>query len=304
MPGMIAKGDASAVMVVRRSTSDQPKPKGMDGPMRLTNPMDAHFKDFALANLRRVVEHDIRSVEKNQFKGQVLALCGAGPSLASGPIYDADEVWGCNSAVNWLASNGRAPTGAVGIDQTERMIDDWHTTPDVTHYVASTIHPRVLDRLIESGRDVRIFHNYVGWGDDEIEFYNSHPWPASFMMATGATVLSRTIGLAAWMGFRRIDVYGGDCSFTNGIAHANGETIEEAFGVTSVMQGEIDGRTFQTRPDMLMCAVDLVRLVTAYPGRIRLMGDTLPVALMGYDDAFLDEVIQRVPPDWKPPQGD
>lgn len=292
MPSAVsARGDSSATMVVRRA-----KPRGMREPMTLTNPEHGNYEDFAMANLKLLVKHGLGAPKADEFHGKVLALCGAGPSLASEPIYEADEVWGCNSAVNWLQENGHAPTAAVGIDQTEQMVKDWATTPDVTHYIASTVNPKLTEHLLARGRTVKFFHNLVGWGEGEIEFYNSAPWPASFMMGGGATVLSRTIGLAAWMGFRRIDVYGADCAFTDGIAHANGETIEDAFGHTSVMEGVVDGRTWHTRPDMLMCAVDLVRLARKYPGRIRLMGDTLPVALLGFEDAYLDQVIRRVEP--------
>jgi hypothetical protein len=59
------------------------------------------------------------------------------------------------------------------------------------------------------------------------------------------------------------------------------------------MSGEINGRTWRTRPDMLMDAVHLVRRVRQANGRIRLMGDTLPVALLGKDDATLDLVAER-----------
>lgn len=298
MPHAISiKGEAHVSMNVNRA------PRGMTEPMTLTNPMEDHFRDFAMSNLKLLMAHDIKPVEHEQFMGKVLALCGAGPSLAGATIHTHDELWGCNSAVSYLADNGYEPTGAVGIDQTERMIDDWYRTPDVVHYIASTVHPKLTEHLIKNGREIRMFHNYVGF-EDEIDFYNSKPWPASFMMGTGATVLSRTVGLAAWMGFRRIDIYGADCAFVDGVAHANGETIEDAFGTTSVMEGEVDGRTYQTRPDMLMNAVDLARLVKAYPGRIRLMGDTLPVALMGFEDDYLDEVIRRVPPGWKPTTGE
>lgn len=186
MPGLKARSDAGAAMVVNR---------GMTEPMILTNPMEGRYKEFAEANLKLLVEHGLKPVEHDRFHGKVLALCGAGPSLATGPIYPADEVWGCNSAVTWLAEHGPEPTGTIGIDQTERMLVDWADTPDVTHYVASTVHSKLMADLVRRGRDVRVFHNLVGWGEDEIEFYNSAPWPASFMMGGGATVISRAIGL-------------------------------------------------------------------------------------------------------------
>ena len=48
---------------------------------------------------------------------------------------------------------------------------------------------------------------------------------------------------------------------------------------------------------MLLAAVELVRRVRDSDGRIRLIGDTLPNALLDKDDAFLDQVCRTLAPD-------
>lgn len=296
MPGLKARSNAGASMVVKRA---------LRLPIQLVNPVDDHLEEYARENLKR--HSDVPMVEADCFHGQVLALCGAGPSL-NGVMYPADQVWGCNSAMTWLYGNGpewMTPdmlTG-IGIDQTDGMLRDWETAPPVTYYVATTCDPKLIDHLKAHGREIRFFHNMVGF-DGELEHYREE-WAPSFMVATGATVVGRTIGLAAWMGFRRVDVYGADCSFgPEDIAHANGDTCEEAYGQTMTLQGQVGGRTWKVRADMLMSAVDLVRRLNEHPGRIRLMGDTLPVALMGMDDEYLDLVIRRLEPGEKPPNGE
>lgn len=296
MPAIAAKGNAAAVMVVKRA------PKGIHVPIALHNPHDNEMEDFARANLRTYMSDpdSFGWVEQGAFKDQVLALCGAGPSLAKDRIYPADQVWGCNSAIKWLHEHGKAPDAAIAIDQTEGMLKDWADPPDVTYYVATTVNPKLIAHLREHDRRIVFFHNLVGF-DGEVDFYNSHPWPPSFLVGTGATVVTRTIGLAAWLGFRRVDIYGADCCMDGDVAHAGGETIAEAYGAPMVMECEMFGKKWLARPDMLMSAVDLAKVVRDHPGKVRLMGDTLPVALMGMDDAFLDSVICRTDSEGKPP---
>jgi hypothetical protein len=62
------------------------------------------------------------------------------------------------------------------------------------------------------------------------------------------------------------------------------------------MRAEIDGREWKSRPDMLIGAVDLVRRSRESQGKIRLIGDTLPNALMEKDEAFLDSVMKVYKP--------
>jgi hypothetical protein len=48
---------------------------------------------------------------------------------------------------------------------------------------------------------------------------------------------------------------------------------------------------------MLADAVHLARRVKQFPGQVRLIGDTLPVFLMGKSEEFLDLVSKKLTPD-------
>jgi hypothetical protein len=117
------------------------------------------------------------------------------------------------------------------------------------------------------------------------------------MLGYGSTVLTRVIGLMTWMGFEHVHVFGADHAVTEDhIAHANGETIHEAYGNPVLVHGEIDGRRWITRPDMLMAAVHLARLVRDDPGVVTLHGDTLPGAILHMTDEELDAVCRSLAP--------
>ena len=282
---------------VETSANPQPEPKQLMG-VELKNPVSDRLREFAFRN-RVLVGPNPEMVRKHTFLGQTLALCGAGPSLDPKHVRGTTHVWACNSALPWLIQQGVEVSAGVGIDQSPGLLREWSDPPDVTYYVATTCDPELVGHLIDHSRRVVFMHNYVAWSeyaDDEFGHYNND-WPPAYMLGTGATVVPRVIGLAAWMGFERIDVHGADCALGDGdIAHANGETAVQAFTNPVLMGGEINGRNYRTRPDLLMAAVDLARAVQSNPGHVRLIGDTLAVALQAKPDAYLDEVVRRLKP--------
>jgi len=73
--------------------------------------------------------------------------------------------------------------------------------------------------------------------------------------------------------------------------HADGGSAlaSEATAVTLV--GTIDGRDWETKPDLIISAIWLVKMAQAIK-QLELIGDTLPNALMDKDDDFL---FQRLP---------
>ena len=289
MPALKTRGTATIKgMTVRRATQHEV--------VTLINPCADVYEVFARANLEIVRSGRASVVKQNAHLGEKLALCGAGPSLATYKhlIDGVDRVWACNSALPYLVEAGVHVDAGIAIDQTPGMLRDWPDPPDVDYFIASTCDPKLTEHLLAHGRRVVFFHNLVAF-DGEMEHYRED-WPPSFMVDEGTSVVPRVVGLAAWLGFQRIDVYGADCCFSDDIAHANGETWEQAFGDMVMMKGEIDGREFLTRPDFLQSAVDLVRRQLASPGRIRLIGDTLPVSLMGKDDDYLTSVSRWMLP--------
>lgn len=269
--------------------------------VELRSPVEGRFEEFIAANR---AAGPVDMVVPDGHRGQSLALCGAGPSLRdfAGPegIRGVDQIFACNSALPYLLQRGAPVTGAVGIDQTPGLLREWSDPPDVPYYVASSCDPALIQHLRSHGRRCLFFHNHVGIGtstEDEIALYK-RTWPLPmFMAGQGLTVVSRFVWVARWMGFDRIDVYGADCALgPDQVAHANGDTAGVAYTNPLLFRGVVNGREWVTRPDMLRDAVSLVRAVQALGGALRLMGDTLPVALLGKDDAFLDSVSRTILP--------
>lgn len=295
---------AEATLNVMRAAVPKPAPRQLMG-IELKNPVSDRLRDYAYAN-RAIAGAAPEVVQRNAFLGETLALCGAGPSLDPKLIRGINKIWACNSALPWLMQQGVPVDTGVGIDQSPGLLREWSDPPEVTYYLASTVDPELTRYLQERGRRIVWFHNYVAWAetaDEEFGHYNND-WPEAYMLGTGATVVPRVVGLAAWLGFERIDVHGADCALGEGdVAHANGETAVEAFGPHILMGGDINGRYWRTRPDLLMAAVDLARCVQKNPGHVRLIGDTLAVALCPKPDSYLDEVVRRLKPGEIPTQG-
>ena len=301
------KGTPAVQIGVIRGANERHSQK-MRTLIELRSPVQDHLKGYAEANLHTP---GLKSAAPDSYKGKTLALCGAGPSLRTAVIEGVDEVFGCNSALTYLADKGQRVTGGVSVDQTDVMLRDWANPPDVPLFVASTCNPALITHLTKLGRDLRFFHNFVGFDTakdaidntkEEFDYYCEH-WPNNtIFVGSGMTVVSRFLAACPILGFERIDVYGVDCCFgEDDIAHANGESAETAYGLPIIQEGVINGRTYRTRPDMLMEAVIIAKMVKMSQGRVRLMGDTLPVALLGKSDEFLDSVCVRLAPGELPP---
>jgi hypothetical protein len=259
--------------------------------LQLASPVQDKLKGYVDANRSH---EPLKVVEQNSHAGQKLAICGAGPSLAKQTIEAVDQVWACNSALPYLLGRGVKVSAGVGIDQTPGLLREWKDAPDVPYLLASSVEPELVQHLGAKGRDITFFHSAVGL-DDELAYY-TETWPGTIMVGQGFMVTSRMIGVAQWMGFERIDIYGCDCALDGDIAHANGEVVTEAYHNPLIMQADIDGRNWRTRPDMLIGAVDMVRRVRKGEGRIRLIGDTLPVALLGKSEEYLNDVCRVIKP--------
>lgn len=290
------KANATADIVVRRAGDAPPKRHlkvlGIPQPVELRNPVEGRYHEFSEANKRLQAELGL-----GMCQSKVLALCGAGPSLKRAKLTGYDEVWACNSALPWLAKQGLPVDVGIGMDQTPGLLREWSDPPNVKYYVASTCDPELIRHLHAHGRRVFFFHNAVGF-DGEIEHYQS--WAPGYIVGHGSTVVSRTVGLANWMGFHRVDLKGVDCAFEGDTVHANGDDYREAYGNPLLFEAEIDGKRWVTRPDMLMDAVDIVRMARAKDGLIRFQDGTLPAALWDKDDAFLDLVSRRLQPGEQP----
>lgn len=287
----------------------------------LKMPNMAQFYDYIEANARYATQ----MVKHNSHKGKRVIICGAGPSLAAyAPALPwAHQVWACNSALPYLMGLGAPVTHGFAIDQGESMLRaaEWGTTFDVTYLLASSVNPRLVAHLAKAGRRFRFFHNYLGppnpegWVPPtpglsyEMWLYQTK-YATSCQVGYGLNSVPRAICLALIMGFKEIEVYGADCAcapdqapmpplrtteYDDWIEHlviyADGRTVSTNFGIgTPMTEGWVDGHRWTTRPDMVISAMHLLDLQRGYPGRIRLIGDTLPNALAKQPPEFFENM--------------
>lgn len=236
-------------------------------------------------------------VEQGSKNGGEIAICGAGPSLEG--FIDAlgtfkGDVWGANRALNYLHDRGINADG-VAIDPSTRMFGQvWTDPPDVTYYLATTVNPGLVWWLEKHDRDIRYFHSLRNC-KGEMELYRML-YPDTVLAGHGLNVVNRAIDVAEYMGYTRIYVAGADNALgKDGEFYAGGGDATNAGDVT--LKGEINGRLWETKTDMLMSAVELVRRkrdLKQQGVRLIFVGDTLPRALESKSEAFLRRVI-----DWR-----
>lgn len=294
-------------------------------------------------------------VQPNTNKGQTVNICGAGPSLADYheelQRWPAHQTWGCNSALPYLKDHGLPATHGFAVDQGVEMLNsaEWERTFDVTYLIATSVHPTLPVHLLKQHRRIKWFHNYLGINDPEgwtwplgvpkpqimptYEWYlYCTVWPSCAMTGYGLNSVPRAIGLAVWMGFKTIRVFGADCSAKpvdattraemptpHGDAYtpwldtvqlyASGRTPREAYGDKAMMVEAIlcddkscdcrlghpetaRVRFWHTRPDMVISALHLMHIAQQFQGRVELIGDTLPNLMQGKPASFFEAMPQ------------
>lgn len=267
-------------------------------------------------------------VEEDSAKGQHIVICGAGPSLAEHAhewCHQGDQVWGCNSGVTWLADNGHKVTHGFAVDQTPHMLDEWSSAPDVEYLLATTVHPHLPEYLLGLGRRIRWFHNYVGlkqapvtWDGETMGYEDwlySLLFPATVRVGSGLNSVNRAIDVALFMGADKVTVLGADCALRASrpmprvrvgseehrkwltedvVMHADGGHALASEATPLTLEGEIDGRSWVTKPDMIISAVWLAKFAQHYGERLNLVGDTLPNALVDKSDEYLKRLPSMV----------
>jgi hypothetical protein len=202
------------------------------------------------------------------------------------------------------------------------MLEEWGETFDVRYYVASSVHPDLAKHLIADGRRLTWFHSFLGVDDPpdwirpekcppkmpyEMWLYTSL-YPTSVQVGHGLNSVPRAVCLALFLGFSTIYVVGADCAcipdappmplwgtpqygewMKQLVFYADGRTAAECYGGDALMAEapNLDGRRWHTRADMVISARHLLELEAAYPGRIVLVGDTLPNAIRGKDAEWM-----------------
>ena len=256
-------------------------------------------------------------------------VCGSGPSLKDPivvarirEVYEQGAVlFACKAAIKFLHGQGMTPRYGVSMDPGAHIADPRKIfkAPGVTHIIASTSDPELFDYLLgpEHGdpADVWAFHSACGFNkkitadeyeqaDDTVklcyvrmesgEYYTDEQtmyaalFPSADVMGGGFNVVNRTVSLARYMGAEKIILAGADSGwrdndqmYVDGPAHRPGVDMNDG--------GKVDGKNWNTRPDMLASAVSLARVAQKDGDKFEILGDTLPASLRKRDDAFLTE---------------
>jgi hypothetical protein len=74
------------------------------------------------------------------------------------------------------------------------------------------------------------------------------------------------------------------------VMHADGSHPLRSGASDTTLGAEIDGRYWETKTDMAITAVHLVYMKRHFGDRLRLIGDTLPNALMDKPESFLERL--------------
>ncbi len=271
--------------------------------------------EFLFDHIKENAKHATKVASFNTHKGQAVTICGAGPSLAEYQNTFANHVWACNSALTYMKGRGWRVTHGFCIDQGPEMLNEkeWQTTFPVEYLVSSSVNPALVEHLVAHKRKIRFFHNFLGTTNPEgykevvpgqcyeMELYRTL-YPTSVQVGHGLNAVPRAVCLAIAMGFDKITVYGADSAaapdylpmpvmetpeyleWTKGLVlYADGRTAFQCYGQNQPFAEapDLKGRRWHTRPDMVVSAMHLLDLEKAFPGRIEIMGDTLPNALRG-----------------------
>lgn len=302
-----------------------------EGEVQLYNPVARHFETFIYANALecdRVAAQGSAEGRTVVICGAGPSLRENAAAYCGDEAGDDVDVWGINSAAGWLWDNGLRLTHAFTVDQTPTLLKEWVNCWPVEYLIASSCHPHLTTYLKRHNRHVTFFHNFVGiakppvvWEDtdgtertiDYESWLYSLLYDPTVRVGAGLNGTTRAVDLAAFMGYDRIVVLGADCAMVatglippelergtaahtawmeeNTLFHADGGSAVTNGQSDLLFQGEIDGRLWSTKPDLMITAIQLGIWLrdAAIPG-LEVIGDTLPAVLAEKDDSFLDRL--------------
>jgi len=168
-------------------------------------------------NRAKSIQAYLRS-HKNVAKGKTAIICGADPSLKDNIADIARHSRDKNVRVfsvktgNFLHENGVKVDYNVHLDTKPTELKYIHDTPGTVHFISTQCLPEMFEKYPKNKTYrflSRTASSYV---------------PSSKCIAQGSNTTLQTICLAAYMGFKKIVVYGFDLSWVSDeTTHVNGD---------------------------------------------------------------------------------
>jgi hypothetical protein len=169
--------------------------------------------------------------------------------VANGPSARNLNLTGDTAALNGALSLFKTPPRYWLACDPQALVADFLTNPDqaTTYLLASKCHPTVFDRL--AAYDVQLWHT----NDIVIpEIQNCRRVPAAVSITCCALMLF------ARMGYRRINIYGWDCSIANDGEHHAGQGRMNNSQHVEIIVGN---RQFNTTQSLCAEAQDAVNII-------------------------------------------
>ena len=177
--------------------------------------ISADQRDYQMRlNIPRVKErlYPVESVSDEE-----IAVVCFGPSLKKtwSELKNFKTIITCSGAHKFLLERGITPTYHVDLDPRPHKVEMLGTPhKDTTYLIASCCNPNMLDKL--EGFKVKLWHIYANETNQNLPLvYPRGEW----ILTGGCNVGLRCLVIARVLGFRRVHVFGMDCSFPKDSGH-------------------------------------------------------------------------------------
>lgn len=225
------------------------------------------------ANARSALARGLPEVRRCKPHGHVMEIAAGGPSLADTAGDLTGYVAAMNGSLRYLLQRGIVPHACGVLDPGAHMADIVEADPRVRYYVASVVHPSVLDKLTRC--HVTLWHPAGTPGlEDIVAAARPDTW---LMIGGGSTMGVRWLNLAYVLGFRAFRVHGLDSSFRDGATHAYPDRAD------GKRHFEFMGRT--TRPNFMAQVSDFLAVMHNFA-----RSDMDPVTVEVKGDGLLQDI--------------
>lgn len=220
------------------------------------------------AQMTECMKHGFPQMKRKPHGQAVVSVVCYGPSLKETWRYIKRPMITVSGAHDFLIERGVIPDYHVDCDPREhkaKMLTRVHK--DVKYRMATVCHPLFWDLLKD--RDVEVWHLHNGPETDK--WLNEHD-PGANRIGGGSTAGMRAIEIASMLGFRRLNLYGMDCSFESDTVHHAGEHKGKKQNVVDV---NVDGTWYKSSPQMIEAAKEMITFIQNYDVDITYYGHGL-----------------------------
>lgn len=207
-----------------------------------------------LENIARVPDRltELHKLKHEENDRKAVLIC-FGPSLkqswpaaALSQWDEKTDLFTVSAAHKFMIERGVIPKAHIDCDPRPHKVTqmgDAH--PAVEYWLASCIHPSYIDH-VGGGKRTALWHAYNG--DPSLDVLEHEP--GQRLIVGGGSVGLRSLSLLYHLGYRRFEVHGMDCSFTETGKQWAGEHHGKIKDEVEITLG--DGRTFLTAPALIL----------------------------------------------------